>query len=600
MLSRRTAIASALAVSAATGFQPHAFGQTPQGRTPGRFSAFNILYRTDPERIARVLPPPLTPDDDPVVQIDCMVTSAPGGVVNVMAPEDYFETAIHLAAKFEGKRGLYQLSLGLNGEWGRSSGREGPGWVKKEGVVRLDWQDKAIEAAFTRRGARIITVKAMATDGPAHPRLWMREFGWGTFLFRHRLDPDWRKGLVDAEYGVELWRLGGNDQGFPSEDFPDEPGVPRALDPKSIEIAFPDPTVIDSWAEFPVREIIGGSFSGRVGQRLQRPQRQGSSQQTIYGARAKFLAKVDATAFEPFALFSYDRPTTANKAMTPASWPNVATAWKLTAEEIVAYKARPSVSLDAEAVVIDGAIAAELHRQTLPPGVDAGDEHVVRFMALDVTSSDISTVPFKELWLLVRCRDAGAAGWYALSNIVGPGGDVLLGRETYGYPSKTGSVAVDSSPKQIGFSGDRLLREFVRAWGQPGSNTAFKTENTIVVGIAARFNRPETDDVQRARFVSQPWRIESTGEGRALKNPSLTLSTKPAPGRIGLPDPWFELQPAKILKAWAGPIRISRMPASKGAAIPEYRRFFMERMDGTQSAMEQPSTSTFLINRPPT
>jgi hypothetical protein len=44
---------------------------------------------------------------------------------------------------------------------------------------------------------------------------------------------------------------------------------------------------------------------------------------------------------------------------------------------------------------------------------------------------------------------------------------------------------------------------------------------------------------------------------------------------------------------------IERMPGSKGVPVPEYRRFWMERMDGTTSAMEQPSTSTFLINRKP-
>jgi len=600
MLNRRTTLLGAVAVSASAAFAGRGMAQTPAGSGPSRFSALNILYRTDPERIARVLPPPLEPDDDPIVQIDFFVTTAPGGVVNVMAPEDYFETAIQLAAKYKGNRGLYQLSLGLNGEWGRSSGREGPGWVKKEGLVRLDWQDKAIDASYWRRGQHIVSLKAQATDQPAHPRLWMRDFGWGAFLFRHRLDPDWRNGLVDPEYGVELWRLGGNDEGFPTEAVADEPGVPRALDPRSVELMFPDLSLSDAWGEFPVRDIIGGSFSGHVGERLKRPPRQGSSQQTVYGARAKFVEKVDVGAFEPHAFFSYDRPTIANKPMLPPGWPATTTAWKLTAEEIQMYKARTSVTLNANAITLDGEISSDLHRQILPEGVEAGDEAIVRFLALDVTSSDISTVPFKELWLLARCRNAGAAGWYALSHIVGPGGDVLLGRETFGYPSKVGSITIATTPTGVEFSGDRLLREFVRASAEVGDAAALTTETAPVIGLAARFNRPDTDDVFRARFVVQPWSIEPAGDCRSLKNLAITLSSTPAPGRIGLPDPWFKIQPTRIKGAWAGPVRISRMPATKGGSVPDYRRFYMERMDGTQSAMAEPSTSTFRINLPPT
>lgn len=600
MIDRRRIIAAASVGAAAPLAAARALAQPGGGEPAGapRISALSVVYRTDAERIARVLPPPLRPADIPLVQIDFMVSSPPGGVPTVMAPDDYFETAIHVAARYGDHTGLYQLTLGLNGEWGRSSGREGPGWVKKEGLVRLEWGTDQVEAGYARRGRVLTALSARITEAPAHPRLWMREFGWGAFLFRHRLDPDWRRGLVDPEYGVELWRLGGNDLGFPTDMAGDEPGVPRALDPASIRLTFPELSVIDGWGEFPVREIIGGSFAaaGPDGRRPRRPMRQGSAQQTLYGQKAAFLAKVDAKAFEPFALFSYDRPTRANRPMTPPGWPARATSWRLTDAEQKAYRGRASVGLTGQAVIVDGALSAEIHRQTLPPMIEAGAEPLVRMMALQIASSDISTVAFNELWLMVRCRHEGRPAWYALSHIVGPGGDVLNGRENLGYPSKTGEVEVRTGDGAVGFSGRRLLREFARVEGRTGGAAALADETLPVVGIAARFNRPETDDPLRACFVIQPWRI-AAGAGHTLSNLEIDLSDKPGPGRIGLPDPWFQLAPA-MPRAWTGPVRVDRMPGAKGAPVNDYRAYYMERMDGTRSAAQEPSTSTFLINRP--
>ena len=39
-----------------------------------------------------------------------------------------------------------------------------------------------------------------------------------------------------------------------------------------------------------------------------------------------------------------------------------------------------------------------------------------------------------------RCLRQGREAWYALAHLVGPEGDVVFGRETFGYPSRSAAI----------------------------------------------------------------------------------------------------------------------------------------------------------------
>jgi hypothetical protein len=85
-----------------------------------------------------------------------------------------------------------------------------------------------------------------------------------------------------------------------------------------------------------------------------------------------------------------------------------------------------------------------------------------------------------------------------------------------------------------------------------------------------------------------------TTGARALDNIAVVLPRTPAPGRIGLPDPWFELAPAGPARGHVANLRLERGPGRKGAPVTDFMAFHMERIDGTRSAQTEPSKSTFL------
>ena len=81
-------------------------------------------YRTDAERIRRMLPPHLEPD------------------------------------------------------FGRYAGRAGQMLRKKDGLVNIDISGNKLRAWTTRKGRLLSAMETEVADEPAHPMYWMREVGW--------------------------------------------------------------------------------------------------------------------------------------------------------------------------------------------------------------------------------------------------------------------------------------------------------------------------------------------------------------------------------------------------------------------------------------
>jgi acetoacetate decarboxylase len=552
----------------------------PHGRT---WMAVAARYLTDPERIARALPPPLEPDDAPEVHIDWFMSLPPADLAErtVMFPGTaYGESDIFLACKYKGKSCLLELELDMQQDWGRTSGRESTGLLKKVGRVSVDFDGDLARASLTRYGRVIAAIETVLTDEPAHPRSWFREVGEGWLYYCWRLHPDWRRGPIEDEV-VQLWTRGGAVGGYPTS-VPDADRLPRAGDLARTTIHF-DPCALSAYGEFPVREWVGvsGNVYGAYPDHVRGVLQRGDTEGTVILPADRLEAEISASDLEPWALSlrGYDRPITRGKVWVPDGWPDRGSAVRLSAAEIERYRARPSYDLqDMELVDITYELDPEVHRRTLPPPCPPGERPEARILAIRVNESDFSPRPFVELWLMSRCEVAGAPAWYALSHIVGWDGDVCFGRETFGYPSKLGEPEITSDGLQYNIRGRRLYRDFFQAavplsLAPPGAHR----DRFEVLGIHTH----PWQDTPRADIVGQPWTVEIAAARKAnLPYVELFFPRTPSHGKIGLPDPWFELEPRRLLAVVAGSGVMRRFPCRTLADLPGFADWFIERLDG--------------------
>lgn len=553
------------------------------GPAPGGIQNLVLRYRTDPDRIARVLPPGIDPDDTGDVMIDWWVRYPAPGTENIFYPATYSECGIHVTAKYQGRRGMFQVGMPLDQDWGRTMGRENVGLMKKDGVLGIRREGKVVTGEMRRRGKLLYRIETQVLDEPAHPLYWHRETGFGAFLYRYRLNPDWRQGPLGEE-PVELWLrvLAGKTGAYPEEL---TPAGPRACNFTQTQFEYIDPSVLDPFCEFPMREIVGMSYNETGYAREDEIAYRAKAPRTP--TRIERLQFVDSKAFEPWAMLNYDRPVTRGRAWIPAGWPEKATAMKLTSEEVQNYRARPSLDLDlARCLDLRWEIDPAVHARTLPPQVQVGTQPQLRIMALRVGTNDISTENFNELWLLSRCESEGAEAWYALGHTVGWEGDVVFGRETFGYPSKLGTIDWRTTGSSDRLLGARMGREFVRMqWSAGGRGDAAGNSDLNVIGLRlhpqyrlmtlAGFTEPGA----QAELISQPWSLQWTDQ-RSVRGARLEFPSKSGPGRIGTNDPWFEFATGKVVRAQVGAAVLHRRPAKRLGLMPDYQDYYAERYDG--------------------
>jgi hypothetical protein len=560
-----------------------------------------IRYRTDPERIARVLPPPLEPDDVAEVVVDWYVRHPTAGTQNIFFPGPYTESGIHVTARYGEHRGMFQVGMPLLQEWGRATGREGVGLVKKDGDIKIWREGDTVRASLERRGKLLFRIETEVTEEPAHPLDWARETGFGAFLYRYRLDPDWRQGPLGPD-PVGLWRrvLGGHLGFYPTEMVE---GPPRACDLARTTFELVDPSPLDPFVEFPLREIVGMSYyeTGlvpEVEERFKAP----DTPSTI-----THLSNVDREAFEPWALYIYDRPISDGTAWQPPGWPEQSTAFKLTSEELESYRSRPALELGPlEALDLVLEIDPKLHASTLPPALEVGDRPQLRILEFRVERSDLSTVGFTELWLLSRCLLDGGEAWYALANVVGDGGDVVFRREVFGAPSKRGEVAWAQGDDGLAVSGSRMGRTFFDCRIQTVEATAGLAPSSMTV-IGLRLHPPyqiESDaepSPSRADLIAQNWSFGFTSS-LALDpaTVSLTFPRTAGVGMVGSTDPWYEFEDARIVSAQLSQGRLSLAPGRVLQDLPDFMPHYIERYDGALTIPEAISGQvrhSFLVKR---
>jgi hypothetical protein len=240
----------------------------------------------------------------------------------------------------------------------------------------------------------------------------------------------------------------------------------------------------------------------------------------------------------------------------------------------------------------------EIHRRTLPPGCAPGEKPRVLVVVLQVAQSDVSTLPFNELWLFSQCVVEGQPAWYALANIVGSGGDVVFGRDVFGYPSKQGTIDIDVTKDEFSVTGTRLGRQFfgasTRTSGKPIPPGAGQMR---VVGLKAC---PSMGSHRSGgKLTIQPWTVQCF-DAFALSPDSIAIEMPDtsSPGMIGKRDPWFELKPLRIESVSLARGVVKRMPARYMDKVPTWEPYFLERCDGClnpDEALRGGGNDTFLV-----
>ncbi len=109
-------------------------------------------YRTDPEVIAAVLPPPIEPPADPLVKVTV-------ATVDITGYPTFGAGSFSVRARHEGTDGYYALLMPMTTEQSVTGGRETFGEPKKLGAVDLVRQGDRVTGTFARMGTEIVRVE---------------------------------------------------------------------------------------------------------------------------------------------------------------------------------------------------------------------------------------------------------------------------------------------------------------------------------------------------------------------------------------------------------------------------------------------------------
>jgi acetoacetate decarboxylase len=235
-----------------------------------------VFWETKPEIIARLLPPPLKPAEQPIAM--AFVAYYPATNFDVI----YHESALFVRAVHNGEEGSYCLAMPVTNDIAMAGGREVFGFPKKMADIHFKKDGASLQGWTERRGIRFMEISAELT---------------GTFN--------------DAEAQEKLLEMGMEDDGsmkaisYNFKHFPAPEGAaldynPRlvrqetVLKPKEIHFGQARITLThsdyDPWAEVEVVKVLGAMYS--VGDN------------SMIGG--KVVAEVDLMQFAPYAFLKWD------------------------------------------------------------------------------------------------------------------------------------------------------------------------------------------------------------------------------------------------------------------------------------------------------
>jgi acetoacetate decarboxylase len=132
-----------------------------------------VMFETDPEVTARLLPPPLEQADTPgglIFIADYPVTNLGPG---------YREAALFVRCKYRGEAGSHCLSMPITNEARMHNGRDVFGFPKKMAEIHLEKDGRRVHGWVERVGVRFVEIELTLTDSiPELPPMGP------TFLFK--------------------------------------------------------------------------------------------------------------------------------------------------------------------------------------------------------------------------------------------------------------------------------------------------------------------------------------------------------------------------------------------------------------------------------
>lgn len=148
------------------------------GPVPPSLPSLEVAYRTDPDVLAAVLPPPLTPPDEPRVHARITEIDLRFGEHRHHEMVGYFA----VDAKYEGETGEYPLVIPIDLEPALSISREKFGEPKKLCDIELVRDGDHVEGRITRHGVTFVEIVGDVTGTLPTPEPYPARQWWFKFL----------------------------------------------------------------------------------------------------------------------------------------------------------------------------------------------------------------------------------------------------------------------------------------------------------------------------------------------------------------------------------------------------------------------------------
>jgi acetoacetate decarboxylase len=222
-----------------------------------------IMYETEPDIVAKVLPAPLEPALEAWAL--CFVAHYP---VTNLGP-GYHEGALFVRCQFEGEVGNYCLSMPIDDEARMHNGRDIYGFPKKLAAIRLKRDGKKVEGSIERLGYRFVTLRADLMNKMDQLPIKLGP----TFLFKYSPSVELGRGfdgpvsLVRQRTEIEM----------------------ESFEMGSGEVIFQD-SPLDPWSEIKVKNIIAAYYLVSTNRMLP----------------GKIVGQADPKAFFPYSFLKTD------------------------------------------------------------------------------------------------------------------------------------------------------------------------------------------------------------------------------------------------------------------------------------------------------
>lgn len=230
-------------------------------------NAVQAVWETDPEVVAAILPPPLTPAEKPLVRLTLSIVDLPGLPI-------FGAGWLGVAAMHGEVPGEYPVFMPMTSEQATIGGRETYGEPKKIAEVWAKREGDTIDAGISRLGFSLVEISGRVTEQRDPYQLDKRDF--------------WFKALPSAETPGELEA----DPILVYGEKHEEARVHQGIDGTVVLKDSP----VDPVADLVVRRLVDLSWTERASSQV-----------------GKVIGPVDRAAFAPYMHQRYDDLTVLGK-----------------------------------------------------------------------------------------------------------------------------------------------------------------------------------------------------------------------------------------------------------------------------------------------